>query len=1108
MDNYTILLNKLDTFIRKYYLNQIIKGVLLSVGLVLCLFLLVNILEYNFYFKSTFRKVMFFGFLGSSALAIGYWVIYPMLQYFRLGKTINNYQAADIIGKHFADVKDKLLNILQLKDQMTSQPSDLLLASIDQKSESIKLVPFKSAIDLSKNKKHLKYAIPPTFLFLSLLVSSPNILKDGTERLINNNKEYERPAPFTFISDKDKFNVIQFSDYPVRVKLEGDKIPKEVYINIEGYQYKMTSIGATEFEYTFRNVQKGRKFNFTSSGFDSKTHELNVLFKPTILDMKLDLKYPSYLNKKSEQIDNIGDILVPQGTNISWKFKTQHTDRIDFLFSNKEKFEEAAKKGNNDHTLSTRAIEDCNYQIFYKNNVIGTPDSIQYSISVIPDEHPSIQVETIVDSSNLDVSLFIGDVADDYGISRLELKYQIKNSAGVLGALNSKPISIPTERQSDFQYQFNIEDFKLTTGEELVYYFEVFDNDAINGSKSAKTETFYVNNPSIAEIKEETKENNAAIKNDLKEAIEESLKIQEEFKKLKNKLLQKKEIDWQTKKEMEELMKRQEELEKRIEDAKQKMKDNQENQEKLNQNSPELDQKQEQLEKLMDEVVNEEMQQLMEQIQELMEKMEKDEALEMMEQMETSDEKMNMDLERMMELFKKLEFEQQLEENIEALEEMAEEQEKLAQESKQDETTPEEIEEKQKELNEKFEELKKEMEELKEKNEELEKPQDMEDPKEEMEDIEQDMQESQEQLGQKQKSKAAQKQKKAAEKMKKMAGDMKQQQQNGEMEQLDIDMEALRQILENLVSLSFEQEDLINDLDVTAINTPKYIENVQNQHKIKEDFKIVEDSLFSLSKRVYQIEAFVTEKVYDTKTDVKNSIKSLEERNKNIAAKDQQSAMKNLNDLALMLNDVMDQMQQQMSQMMSGSQMCNNPKPGQGGPKSKMSGKQKSLTESMKKMHEKMKKDAQGGKGGQGMSKEFAEMAAKQAELRRALEKMKEGRTEQGKSGKELQEIIDQMDKIEEDLVNKKLDNEMLKRQQGITTKMLEFEKADKQREMDEKREAETAQNIEKKLPPEIEEYLKKRNAEIEQLKYISPELLPFYKFLVEEYQRDLKKNQ
>jgi len=111
-----------------------------------------------------------------------------------------------------------------------------------------------------------------------------------------------------------------------------------------------------------------------------------------------------------------------------------------------------------------------------------------------------------------------------------------------------------------------------------------------------------------------------------------------------------------------------------------------------------------------------------------------------------------------------------------------------------------------------------------------------------------------------------------------------------------------------------------------------------------------------------------------------------------------------------------------------------------------------------------------------------------------------------GKEGsKELQEIIDQMDKVETDLVNKRFDNDVLKRQQDILTKLLKSEKADRQREYDNKRKAETANEQRKEMPPSIKAYLKEREAEIESYKTISPDLRPFYKSLVDKYYNALK---
>ena len=70
-DNYSLLIEKLDGFIRKYYVNQLLRGALYTVGLVLGLFIVLNVLEYYFYFNSRVRTGMLWGFLlVSGALAV------------------------------------------------------------------------------------------------------------------------------------------------------------------------------------------------------------------------------------------------------------------------------------------------------------------------------------------------------------------------------------------------------------------------------------------------------------------------------------------------------------------------------------------------------------------------------------------------------------------------------------------------------------------------------------------------------------------------------------------------------------------------------------------------------------------------------------------------------------------------------------------------------------------------------------------------------------------------------------------------------------------------------------------------------------------------------
>jgi hypothetical protein len=218
--------------------------------------------------------------------------------------------------------------------------------------------------------------------------------------------------------------------------------------------------------------------------------------------------------------------------------------------------------------------------------------------------------------------------------------------------------------------------------------------------------------------------------------------------------------------------------------------------------------------------------------------------------------------------------------------------------------------------------------------------------------------------------------------------------------------------------------------------------------------------------------------------------------------------MTNLNDLALMLAESMDQMQQQAAASMPGSQMCD--KPGGKG-KGKKGGKEPSdkISDGQQGMQESLDKIGKGQKDGKlGRAKDFAQAAAKQAALRKALQDIQKDRQEQGKgTDGGLQEIIDEMNKIEIDLVNKKLNNETLKRQQDIVTRLLEAEKADRQREFDNKRKAETGTDKKRELPQSLQDYLKKREAEIEMYKSISPELRPYYKYLVDKYYKALKSN-
>ncbi len=1103
-DSYSLLIQKLDQFIRKYYINKVIRGALYFIGFSLLLFLLFSIAEHNFYFSKAVRKGMLVSFLAASGISLFYWVLFPLTKFFKLGKTISHDQAASIIGTHFTDVQDKLINILQLKRQADHTPNtDLILASINQKSDKIKLVPFKNAIDLRANRKYLKYALPPLLLFLIILFGAPSIIKDSTFRILNNNEDFERAAPFKFLMEEDEFQVVQYSDFDLKIAVDGTILPDEVFIDVNNYQYRMQKDEVDQFSYTFKNVQKDTPFRIFAGNVKSARFDLNVLEKPNLVDFSMFLNYPSYTGAVDETINNTGDVSVPAGTVASWNFTSEHTENITMAFGSQPA--ETKRKTDTEFSFSKKLKKSQGYKVYLSNDEIPFPDSFLYTINVIPDQHPSIQVQKFQDSVETNILYFAGKATDDYGLTSLSFHYTIKGENGMTKTSQQTPLNIEKGKTTSYDYILDIEELNLEPGDQLSYYFETYDNDQVNGAKSAKTGLMTFKKASIKEIKEEEEQSSEDVKKSLDEALKESKKIQEEFKKLREKLLQKKEMDWQTRKDLEKLLEKQKELQEKMNQAKENFEKNKKNNEML-QKSEEIQEKQEKMQKLFDELMNDEAKELMEKIQELMQEMEKDEALEMMEDMEMSDEEIETELDRLQELYKQLEVEKEMEDMIDELNKLAEEQEQLAEETEKGEKSKEEIQEEQEKIEEKFDELKEDMKELEEKNSQLERPKEMgDDNEEQMEEISEDMENAQEQMEQNDSQGSSKSQKGASGKMKEMAQQMSDMAASDEMEQMEEDLQAIRQLLENIITLSFDQENLTNKVNRTYEQTPRYVELVQEQFKLQDDFTLIADSLQALAKRQDQIESFVLEKVGDIKGNLRTGIKRLEERAKSLANENQRKTMTGLNDLALMLNESMQNMQQQMSSMMPGSQMCNKPggkgKGGKAGnkPSDKISEGQQGMKETLQKMME----NAKNGKGNS--SKDFAKAAAKQAALRKALEEMQKEKGEDGKGSGDMQEVIDQMNKIETDLVNKRLDAELMKRQQDIMTRLLEAEKADRQREKDEKRKAENALDKERKFPPSLEQYIKKREAEIDQVKTVSPALRPYYKFLVEQYYQSLK---
>lgn len=1176
---YHTLIQKLNRFIRKYYTNQLIRGSLLFLGVNLFLFIVFNVLESQFYFSGTTRKILFYSGLLIAFSSFLYWIALPVFRMLQLGKTISHDDAARIIGNHFPEVRDKLLNILQLARQNSGADNDLLFHSIEQKTNDIKLVSFPRAIDLSQNRKYLKYALPPLLLLIVLLFSAPSIITDSSYRLFHNNQEFEREAPFSFLLQNTDLSLPQFEDIVITMQTEGSVQPQEAFILVDNFQYKMQKDANGEFSYTLNNVANNTDFSFSANGFSSASYSVVVLKKPSLDRMNVELDFPAYTGMQDKSLLNEGDIIIPSGTKITWTFDTENMSELNLQMQDHE-IDTMLSTRNNVANYVQRIYQNTNYKLIFNSPDITDADSVLYSIEAIPDQYPKISYQDEADSLNSKLHYIVGEVSDDYGINQITYNYAVIPA----GADPDQEVEFQTEilknqsgKASTYDKIIDVNDFELEPGAALWYYFEVFDNDGIQGSKSSKTPILRWTQKTLEEFEELEDITEENIKSNLEDILKNQQELIKNTEELRNKILQEKELTWQRKKEMEKLLQNQNAIQQKLQETQQMHEQNQQNQQEYK--NPEQQNNQE-IQKMLEQARNPELEQLMQKIQELMEKMNRDEAVQELNQMSQEMNQSEMDLKRLEQLYKKLEMESDLMDQLQKLEQLAEEQNALAEEnlgeereespdenlsgeeeindeSPDENTTDENKEEgsedeendeqsgdqnaeddsekngnqnqeeqentednneseesgkeneasdnsgnmeQQEKVNEEFKKISEELEKLFEKNKSLEQPVNMDDPKTPSEEIKRDQNESMDQMQSGSPQKAGQKQKDAGQKMEQMAQSMQQQMQSGQQQQMQEDIQALRQILENLVRLSFDQETLIDDVADLSYATPQYVEKVREQFDLKNDFSLIRDSLLSLANRNPQIEGTITEKINLIDAHLAKSTKLMEEQEKADAANDQRRTMKNVNDLALMLTESLQNMQMQMS---TPSSMCQNPGSSSGKvPMDKITEGQKKVTEEMKNMAKKR----QQGKGQKGEeSKDFAQIAAQQAAMRKMLEEKQQQLMEQGKGSKQLQQLIDMMDQMETDLVNKKLTNEMMERQQEILTRLLEAEKAERQQEMEEQRQSEEAKNIAKTLPPDLQEYLNQRREEITPYQKLSPALKPYYKQLVEEYYDELK---
>src|SRR6185312_2504894 len=261
------------------------------------------------------------------------------------------------------------------------------------------------------------------------------------------------------------------------------------------------------------------------------------------------------------------------------------------------------------------------------------------------------------------------------------------------------------------------------------------DNDGVAGPKKVRSAERTLNVPDQKELNEKLDNSTQVVKQKTQEAIKLAGQIEHDSQKLNQMLLDKNTLSFDEKKQIDELLDKKKDLDNLIKDIQDENKKNlYERQEKQRQYK-ELREKQKEIENLFNNVLDQKTRDLLQKLQELMNQQQKDGTREQLSKMQMDNKSLRKELDRILQLYKKLEFEQKLDQNINQLNQLADKQEKLSDQTKQKDANTQDLQQQQDKLKQDFQDVKKSLEDLQKQDEAAEQKNNFQNPKEDEQNI-------------------------------------------------------------------------------------------------------------------------------------------------------------------------------------------------------------------------------------------------------------------------------------------------------------------------------------------------------------------------------------
>lgn len=963
-------------------------------------------------------------------------------------------------------------------------------------------------VKASRKKMALSIGVLVVFAFTSLSFDS------ASKRVGLFWQEFEKPNPFSYVITPGNNTIEQGTPFTVMVEFNGE-VPEEVVL------YMKTPV---EESFRARDMQSDLNRGFSSTPFDlsndleyyvemdgykSNRFSIDVQLRPRFKDLTASIIPPSYTRLDTTIITYpFSNIQAYQGSELILsgvvnkplsRFMLNSSYKKDSLFSPSGQFS---------HSI-TITEDDTLWFELEDNNGLKNSNTFEFDLQSIEDEYP--YVELIEPSASFEAVepttielLFRAN--DDFDLTKASLNYNL------VKAFVNTPYTVSTvldqPRNGALQsFLWDVTDLNLSPKDEITFWIEVTDNDGYNGYKTSKSQEITLTVPSLVDYFEGLEERESEVETDLEDISDAFQEMSEQYDTFKEQLKENPQIDYEDQRQLEEVLEQQEDIQERIDELNEKFDELKEELSEKNMLSEETLEAYEELKELMEQIDDPAFREALEKLQQQMSEMSPEQLRQALQDAEFNEELYRQRLERTLELFKNLKLQSDLEKLAESYDDMARQEEELSQDEFSPEMEGQQKEDAIKELEKLSEQLEKLSENMTSKTEQpvqelQEKSQ------EEIDAIKQTVQEMLKDIEDALENGITEAKKKNIEskrqELQNRLSNLSQETRNTasqiQQEQQQVDIAGLTYILYSLLNLSIEQEDLVTYASNTESRSQAFVGYARDQKNVEDIFISLSDSLFELSKSIPQLSNMVLQKKEEVELRLSGSLEQMAERSQNKASVASRQALGGINDLAFMIANLLEQDQNSQgggsgSGQMSMPQMIEQMQ--------QMGQDQQQLNQQLQDMIN----DMQGERLTQDQMDRLNQISKQQNQIRKQLQELqRNGQLNGGDQlGSEIERMIEEMEDTINDLRGGAIDPTLIERQQNILSRMLEAENALQERDEEEKREGNAANNLQPATPPELtleelEKQIRSRLNDPNFTKYS-----PDYQRLIEKYFELLK---